>query len=188
MAAVRIALIMVSMMAGVSTYAGDVQDVLALWGAQGGPWKGYIDIYGPDSTEPQRVDLTTRWDSVPDHSIVTKLETFATSDRQTSAVTLMMKDSGDGDILTPYFAGGRQRDFRFSVTSVDIADDTHWKIVVATPGGEEIYEDRPAMLRYVRVRNGDTIENWKEVRFLDGASDADEEYELRSFIRQTLVP
>lgn len=174
-------------------YADDVDDVLRLWGAQGGPWIGHIDIYGPDSPEPQTVGLVTKWDAASDSSIVTKIETFRGPDTEISAVTLMLADEEEGGILTPYFANGRQRDYRFAVDTVSLIDDTHWTIVVATPGGQEAYEGRPARLRYVRTRNGDTIENTKEVRFLDGVSAGSSDaqnveggYELRSFIRQTL--
>jgi hypothetical protein len=162
-----------------------VHDVLRLWGSQGGPWQGHIDIYGPDSAEPETVRLTTRWDAVSDHSIVTKIETFTAPTAENSAVTVMLADIDDETIVTPYFANGRQRDYRFSVDSVAVTDETHWTTIIATPGTEEIYEDRPARLRYVRTRDGDTIENTKEVRFLDG--DGDGAWELRSFIRQTLA-
>ena len=169
--------------------AEDARDVLALWGAQGGPWEGHIDIYSADLPQPQTVLLTSKWDAVPDHSMVTKIETFTTPDAQHSAVTLMFAGASQHEgahqleIVTPYFAGGLQRDYRFVVLSVSVTDDTHWTTVIASPDGKEIYEGRPAVLRYVRTRDGDVIENTKEVRFLDERSEG--EYELRSFIRQT---
>lgn len=163
--------------------AEDARDVLALWGAQGGPWEGHIDIYSPDSPQPQTMLLSTKWDAVPDQSIVTKIETFAAPDVQNSAVTLMFADAGLKDIVTPYFTNGQQRDYRFAVISVSVTDDTHWTTVIASPDGKEVYEGRPAVLRYIRTRDGDVIENIKEVRFLDERSEG--EYELRSFIRQT---
>ena len=49
-----------------------------------------------------------------------------------------------------------------------------------------MYEGRPAVLRYVRTRSGNSVENIKEVNFLD--DDGDDSFELRSFIRQTLTP
>jgi len=183
---VRFALaIAIALLSG-TTSAADVQKVLGLWGSQGGPWEGYIEIFGPGSPEPQTVALSTRWDAVPDHSIVTKIETFTGPDRETSAVTLMFEDAVQGDIVTPYFINGKQRDFHFSVVSVAIVDETHWTTVIASPNGQEIYEDRPAELRYVRIRNGNVIENTKDVRFLDEEGNGD--YERRSFIRQTLAP
>ena len=183
---IRVIWLVALVLFGVRALAEDAQKVLSLWGAQGGPWVGHSDIYGPDSPDPQTVALATRWDAVPDRSIVTKIETFTGPNAQTSAVTLMFADADDGDIVTPYFINGRQRDYRFSVESVSITDDTHWTTVIASPGGEEIYEDRPARLRYVRTRNGNVIENTKDVVFLDAGCNGD--YELRSYLRQTLEP
>jgi hypothetical protein len=164
---------------------GDAGEALALWGAQGGPWKGYIEIYGPKSPDAQRRALTTRWDAVPDYSVLTKIETFGAPGDDFSAVTIMFADPEQNHIVTPYFSGGQQRDYRFSVVSVEVMDDTHWTTVIGTAGAQEVYEERPAILRYLRTRDGDLIENTKEVRFLDDAGGG---YELRSFIRQTLSP
>jgi len=167
-------------------HADDVHDVLSLWGAQGGPWTGHIAIYSAGSSEPQTVAITTRWDAVPDYSMLTKIETFTGPDSEDSSVTLMFADSSDGNIVTPYFVKGRQHNYHFAVVSVSIIDETHWTTVIATSGAQEIYEDRPAQLRYLRTRKGNTIENSKEVRFLDDEGSG--EYELRSFIRQTRSP
>jgi hypothetical protein len=169
----------------VAAEQGDASEVLTLWGAQGGPWKGHIDIYGPESPDPQSMALTTRWDAVPDFSVLTKIETFGASAGDFSAVTVMFADAEHEQIVTPYFSGGRQRDYRFSVVSVEVLDDTHWSTVIGTAGAQETYEERPAILRYLRKRDGNVIENTKEVRFLDDAGGG---YELRSFIRQTLSP
>jgi hypothetical protein len=167
--------------------ADDVQTVLGLWGAQGGPWSGTIEIYGPGGTGPQTVGLNTRWEAVPaDGSAartVVKIETFVSSDRQSSSVTLTFADTEPNVIMTPYFVGGKQQNFRFSVVSVSVEDPTHWSTVIASPDDQELYEGRPAVLRYVRTRSGDTVENTKEVNFLD--DEGDDTFELRSFIRQT---
>ena len=95
----------------------------------------------------------------------------------------MYVDQQSAQIVTPYFANGRQSNYRFSLESVSVTDATHWRTVIVTPGREERYEGRPAHLRYVRTRNGDVVENTKEVRFLDVGENA--HYELRSFIRQS---
>lgn len=165
--------------------ASTVEDALRLWSSQTGTWVGEIDIYGPTGTEPQTVGLQTRWSSTPDKKIPVKIETFSTPDRSFSSVTLMMADKSGQGIVTPYFANGAQKDYRFAVLEVTETDDTHWRIVIASPDGQEVYEDRPAVLRYVRTRTGNAIENTKEVNFLD--DDGDDTYELRSFIRQSLV-
>ncbi|MEQ8516035.1 MAG: hypothetical protein RIC38_10560 [Chromatocurvus sp.] len=116
---------------------------------------------------------------------MTKVETFSRAQDEASAVTVMFAGSGDGDIVTPYFTNGKQRDYHFSVVSVSMTDETHWTTVIGTPGEQETYENRPAELRYRRTRNGDVIENTKDVRFLDNAAGA---WETRSFIRQTRLP
>lgn len=182
----RILLAIVCLLTTAQAQAGEVQDVLSLWGSQGGPWTGHIEIYGPDSSKVQELGLSTKWDAVPDRSIVTKIETFSGPAAETSAVTLMFADSETGDIVSPYFVAGKKRDYYFAVTSVSVTDATHWTTVIATPGGQEVYEGRPASLRYVRTRRGNVIENTKEVKFLDADDGA--EYQLRSLIRQTLSP
>lgn len=168
-----------------SAAADDVETVLNLWGAQSGPWTGYIDIYGHGSDQPQRVDLETTWDSVVSDgaTTVTKTETFQAPSRNTSSVTLMFAGSDPGTIATPYFVNGNQQDFRFAVQSVTVDDEIHWTTTIASPDGQETYEGRTAVLRYVRTRNGNQIENTKEVNFLD---DDDDTFELRSLVRQTL--
>lgn len=174
------------LLTSVAAQASPAADALQLWASQSGDWEGTIDIYGPDDSKPQTVDLKTTWAPTPDGSVPVKIETFLTPDRQMSSVTVMVSEPSSGEIVTSYFANGSQRDYRFSVLEVSKTDETHWVTVIASPGGEEIYEDRPAILRYVRTRTGDTIENTKEVNFLDD-DDGDETYELRSFIRQTLI-
>lgn len=181
----RFLLLLVLSFASALAGAGEVQDVLRLWAQQAGRWEGHIEIFGPDSSTPQTLGLVTRWDAVPDSSIVTKLETFSGARGDSSAVTLMYADTDPGRIVTPYFVNGKQRNYHFSVVSVSVVDDTHWTTVIASPGEQEVYEDRPAVLRYVRERRGNVIENTKEVRFLDDEGAG--EYELRSLIRQMLV-
>lgn len=166
------------------TEADDVSRALELWAGQGGPWTGYIDIYSADAAAPNRVSLHTRWDGVPDATVVTKIETFSSEQGEMSAVTLNYVDAESGHIVTPYYAGGGQRDYRFALLSVEVTDEHHWTTVIASPDGEEQYEGRPAELRYVRTRKGDVVENTKEVRFLDGSP---QEWELRSYIFQRLA-
>jgi hypothetical protein len=183
---IRMVFCIAAILLSATVHAGEAQEVIRLWGGQGGLWKGHIDIYGPASSAANTVALSTRWDAVPDRSIVTKVETFTGPQTEASAVTVMYAAAEGDAIITPYFANGRQRDYRFAVVAVSITDATHWTTTIATPGTQEIYEDRPAQLRYVRTRRGDTIENTKEVRFLDGEEPGT--YELRSYIRQTRAP
>ncbi len=175
-----------ALMMSATALADDVETVLKLWGQQGGPWTGEIEIYGPDGGAPQTLGLKTNWDATPDHTVLTKIETFTSSDQAFSAVTVMYSQADGNQIITPYFSQGRQQDFRFAVLSVSVTDSTNWTTVIASPDGQETYEDRPAVLRYVRTRKGNHIENTKEVDFLD--DDDDGRFELRSLIRQSLAP
>ncbi len=183
---IRLLIFALVLMVSSRALADNVEAVLRLWGAQAGPWVGEIEIYGPGGTGPQTVRLRTKWDAVPDHSTVTKLETFIGPNGDSSSVTLMYAAPDRDTIVTPYFTNGRQRDYYFSVVSVAVTDPLHWTTVIATPDEQEIYEDRPAVLRYVRTRTGNKIENTKEVNFLD--DNGDDTFELRSLIRQRLLP
>jgi hypothetical protein len=162
-------------------HGGEVTDTLKLWADQKGTWFGTIKIYSAGKSSPAIMDLTTSWDRTPDGQSITKIETFSTPERQNHSVTLMFQDRAKNTIKTPYFTNGAQKDYAFAVTSVDVKDATRWTTVTTTVEGEETYENRPAVLRYTRTRTGDTIENLKEVRFLDGP----DKYEVRSVIRQT---
>lgn len=164
--------------------AAPVDDVLRLWASQAGTWVGSIDIYSSSDAEPLTITLKTIWSSTPDQKIPVKIETFKRPQGSVSSVTLMMAEDEMPGIVTPYFANGSQKDYRFSIVEVSESDKTNWTTVIASPDGSEVYEDRPAVLRYVRTRSGNTIENTKEVNFLD---DGNEVFELRSFIRQTLI-
>ncbi len=165
-------------------FATDAADVLQAWATQEGEWRGYIDIYSAESSDPTTVILLSSWDAVPSGTRLTRIETFVSDQGENSSVTVMYADPETGHIVTPYFAGGPQRDYRFAVISADLIDDTHWTTVIASPEGREEYEGRPAVLRYVRTRTGDTLVSTKEVDFLDDNEDA---YELRSYIEQTLI-
>ncbi|MDX2143032.1 MAG: hypothetical protein SFV19_06735 [Rhodospirillaceae bacterium] len=180
-ATVRVFAAVVALGLSAPAHAGGVTDALKLWGGQKGTWFGKIEIYSAGNPTPAVVDLTTSWDRTPDGLGVTKIETFSTPERQTHSVTLMFRDATKDTIKTPYFVGGVQKDYQFAVTSVTAKDEAHWTVVTTTVEGEETYENRPAVLRYTRTRNGDTVENLKEVRFLDGP----DKFEVRSVIRQT---
>lgn len=165
--------------------ADPTEDVLRLWAQQTGMWVGEIVIYGPANTVPQTEKLKTRWQSTPDNKMPVKFETFARSSGDLSTVTVNIAEPDTMGIVTSYFSNGKQRDYRFMVLDVSEKDEKHWKTVIASPDGKEIYEGRPAVLRYVRTRSGDTIENTKEVNFLDDGGD--ETFEIRSRIHQQLV-
>lgn len=183
------AALMVYVTAGVfvpPSLASEVDDVLRLWATQQGEWTGSIDIYAGSNPVPTTVGLITRWDATPDHAVITKVETFISDNSQNSSVTLMFAGPDSDKIVTPYFTSGAQRGYYFAVISSEVTDDLNWTTVIASPDGQEAYENRPAVLRYVRTRTGSRIVNTKEVNFLD--DNGDETYELRSLIRQTISP
>lgn len=169
-----------------SSIAGEVEDVLRLWATQRGQWTGSIDIYAGSDPNPTTVDLVTHWDTTPDQAVITKIETFISETSQNSSVTLMFAAPDSNKIVTPYFTGSKQRDYYFAVVSSDVTDDLNWTTVIASPDGQEVYENRPAVLRYVRTRTGMSIVNTKEVNFLD--DNGDDTFELRSLINQTMTP
>ncbi len=100
----------------------------------------------------------------------------------TSTVKVTFVDQAAQNFHTAYFVNGREASYSFSFISVEATDDSHWKTIIASTPGSEKYEGRPAILRYIRVRNGDTIESWKDVEFADRNND----FEARSKIVQTL--
>lgn len=173
-----------SALCSTSALADNVNEVLRLWAKQSGSWTGSIDIYSGASPDAMTIDLLTRWDATPDYKTITKIETFVAPQGQNTSVTVMFRDGETDNIVTPYFTKGQQRDYHFSVLSFSETDDENWTTVIASPDGQEIYEERPAVLRYVRTRTGDSIVNTKEVNFLDDDEDI---FELRSYIRQSMT-
>lgn len=154
--------------------------VMQLWCTQAGTWSGDIDITAPDG-RVTRTTLVSRHDCTEGaaHHIVR--ERFGTGP---STVKVTFADHAARAFHTAYFAGGKQAPYEFTFVSVERTDDTHWKTVIASRPGAEQYEGRPAVLRYIRVRNGDVVESWKDVQFADGTQD----FQPRSKIVQKRVP
>jgi hypothetical protein len=153
--------------------------VMQLWCTQAGTWSGDIDITAPDG-KVTRTTLVTRHDCTEGAAHYVTRERFGTGP---STVKVTFVDRAAGNFHTAYFASGKQAPYEFTFVSVERTDDTHWKTIIASKPGTEQYEGRPAVLRYVRVRNGDVIESWKDVQFADGRQD----FEPRSKIVQRLV-
>lgn len=181
---IRRTAILLGVLLGGPAFGGATEDVLRAWATQKGEWHGHIDIYSAQSPAPQTVTLHSSWDATPDGTGITRIETFVSAAGSNSSVTAMFADPQTGDIVTPYFTNSVQRDYRFAVVSAEITDESHWTTVIASPGGEEEYEDRPAVLRYVRTRTGNSLTSTKEVNFLDDDEDV---FELRSYIEQKLI-
>jgi hypothetical protein len=158
--------------------AGDMEKVMHLWCTQSGTWTGQIDVTSKDG-RVQRLELVTTHDCTEASRYHIVRERFGSG---LSTVKVTYVDAAARAFHTAYFADGKESPYRYSFVSVEATDDRHWKTVIASAPGTETYEGRPATLRYVRVRNGDTIENWKDVRFAAGKLD----FEQRSKIVQTL--
>ncbi len=156
----------------------DLQKVMNLWCTQAGTWVGMIDVTGSDGTR-QSLELVTTHDCSEASEFHIVRERFGSSN---ATVKVTFIDKAVQGFHTSYFAGGQESPYRFSFVSAEATDDTHWTTIIASPPGTETYEGRPAMLRYIRVRNGDKIESWKDVQFADGEQD----FEPRSRIKQTL--
>jgi hypothetical protein len=127
----------------------------------------------------QRLELVSTHDCTEGSTAHIVRERFGSG---VSTVKVTFIDPVAKNFHTSYIVGGKDEPFSFSFVSVELRDDTHWKTVIASAPGSEKYEGRPATLRYVRERNGDTIESWKDVQFADGPHD----FEPRSRITQTL--
>jgi hypothetical protein len=162
----------------VEPLAGDLQKVMQLWCTQAGTWSGMIDVTAPDGKR-ERQELVTTHDCTEASRFHIVRERFGSG---VSTVKVTYIDAAAQAFHTSYFAAGRDSPYRFSFVSVEATDDTHWKTIIVSAPGAEKYEGRPATLRYIRVRDGDKVESWKDVQFADGRQD----FEPRSRITQTL--
>lgn len=160
--------------------AEQMNRVMLLWCTQEGNWSGDIDITAPDG-KVTRSTLITRHMCTPGAAHHITSERFGAG---LSTVKVTYIDSPTGIFRTEYFAGGKQSSYEFSFVSIESKDNSHWKTIIASKPGAEQYEGRPAVLRYIRVRDGDVIESWKDVQFADGTQD----FEPRSKIVQKRLP
>jgi hypothetical protein len=158
--------------------AGDMAKVMHLWCTQAGTWTGMIDVTAADGKR-QRQELVTTHDCTEASRFHIVRERFGSG---VSTVKVTFIDAAAQAFHTAYFANARDSPYRFSFVSVEVTDDTHWKTIIASAPGTETYEGRPAILRYIRVREGDKVVSWKDVQFADGKRD----FEPRSRIEQTL--
>ena len=165
---------------GQEDVAASMARVMQLWCTQNGNWSGDIDVTAPNGK-------VTRSTLVTNHACTQGAAHHIASERfgaGLSTVKVTYIDAASSIFRTEYFAGGKQAPYEFSFVSVETKDDLHWKTIIASKPGTEQYEGRPAVLRYIRVRDGDVIESWKDVQFADGTQD----FEPRSKIVQKRVP
>jgi len=161
-------------------HSASMNSVMQLWCTQAGRWVGDINVVAPDG-KITRSSLITRHDCTQsaEHHIAS--EQFGAGP---STVKVTYIDYAAGSFRTEYFVAGKQAPYEFKFVSVERKDDLHWKTIIATKSGAEQYEGRPAALRYIRVRDGDVVESWKDVQFADGTQD----FEPRSKIVQKRMP
>jgi hypothetical protein len=158
----------------------DLEKVMHAWCTQAGTWTGSIDVTGADG-KTARLELVSKHDCTEGSKVHIVRERFGTG---ASTVKVTFIDPEAGNFHTSYISGARDKPYGFEFVSVEMRDDAHWKTVIASTPGSETYEGRPAILRYIRVRDGDQVESWKDVQFADGRKD----FEPRSRIVQTLRP
>ncbi len=139
--------------------------VMQLWCTQAGAWRGDIDLTGRDGAVT-RTTLVTHHDCTEGGAHHIARERFGPG---TVKVTYVDRDAGH--FHTAYFASGRQTPYPFTFVGVERKDDARRKTIIASKPGTEQYEGRRAVLRYIRVRDGDVIEGWKDVQFVDGTQD-----------------
>ena len=159
-------------------HVDEMEEVMRLWCTQAGTWTGMIDVAASDGAL-QRMELVTTHDCTEASQFHVVRERFGST---LSTVKVTFIDETAQEFHTSYFSNGQESMYRFSFVSVEATDDSNWKTIIASPPGTEQYEGRPATLRYIRVRNGDKVESWKDVQFADGEHD----FEPRSRIEQTL--
>jgi hypothetical protein len=158
--------------------ADDMEGIMRLWCTQVGTWTGKIDVTSADGKTTQ-LELVTNHECTENAKFHIVRERFGSG---VSTVKVTFVDQAVKNFHTAYFANGREAPYSFSFVSIEATDNSHWKTIIASTPGSEKYEGRPAILRYIRVRNGDTIESWKDVQFADGKND----FQPRSKIVQTL--
>jgi len=161
---------------GGTARAADFDTVMKAWCTQAGEWRGDIDVTDAKA-KMQRIALRTHHDCDPNAKLHTVRERFGDGE---STVKVTYADAKANVFRTEYFAGGTQRGYQYGFISVEMTDPAHWKTVIMTPPGTETYDGRPALVRYVRIRNGDTVESLKEVQY----TDAPGEFRQRSRIVQ----
>ena len=169
------ALLALALLAGTAR-AADFDMVMKAWCTQAGDWRGDIDVTDANA-KTQRIALLSHHDCDTDARLHTVRERFGNGE---STVKVTYADAKANVFRTEYFSGGTQRGYQYGFISVEMTDPAHWKTVIMTPAGTETYDGRPALVRYVRIRNGDTVESLKEVQY----TDAPGEFRQRSRIVQ----
>ena len=150
-----------------SAGADDMERIMQLWCTQAGVWTGDIDVTAADG-KALRLTLESEHSCTENAAHHVVRERFG-SGASTLKVTFI--DRAVQQFHTAYFTRGKEAPYLFSAVSVEGTDNTHWKTIIASVPGSEMYEGRPAILRYIRVRNGDVIESWKDVQLSDGTTD-----------------
>ncbi len=163
-------------------YGDDLGDTMRAWCSQTGTWQGSIDITDA-AGHTQKVSLISRHRCTPDGRLHIVEEDFVTRERSDHTLKVTYADPSIAGFRTAYFARGAESPHAYRFASVAFRDDLHWKQSITTADESELFENRKAVMRYTRERDGDRIISRKEVRFQGGKGD----FETRTLIEQRRV-
>ena len=163
-------------------YGDDLGDTMRAWCTQTGAWQGSIDITDA-AGHTQKVSLVSRHRCTPDGRLHIVEEDFVTPQRSDHTLKVTYADPSIAGFRTAYFFRGGESPHAYRFAAVAFRDELHWKQSITTADDSELFENRKAVMRYTRERDGDRIVSRKEVRFLDGKGD----FETRTLIEQRRV-
>lgn len=163
-------------------FGDDLGDTMRAWCTQTGTWQGSIDITDA-AGHTQKVSLVSRHRCTPDGRLHIVEEDFVTPQRSDHTLKVTYADPSIAGFRTAYFFRGGESPHAYRVAAVAFRDELHWKQSITTADESELFENRKAVMRYTRERDGDRIVSRKEVRFQGGKGD----FETRTLIEQRRV-
>ena len=164
-----------------ATTADGPVGAMAAWCTQTGLWRGSIEIVD-GAGKKQTVTLESEHSCPAAGRYHVVGERFIAPDRPV-AVTLKATFPTGGDAIdTAYFAGEAESRRRYRLVWVKWTDPQHWSTLIESRDGDT-FEGKPAISRYLRIREGDRLESRKDVAF----PDRPDVFTTRSTIIQTRV-
>lgn len=141
------------------------RQTMQLWCLQAGTWRGEIAIVDA-AGRTTKAALTSVHGCSSDGRWHLVSETFAVpgrADDATAKVTYVPADRAD-QFVTAYFAHGGETQHRYRAVEAQARDPTHWTTTVESTDAGDVFEGKPATMRYIRAMDGTTLEARKEVR------------------------
>ena len=159
------------------------QQLLAQLCTQSGLWRGAIDIVSADG-KTERPLLESSHECTRQGGFSLDRERFITNGTiKVETIKVTYLDTKSGDIVVQYFADGHRSEHRYRAIEVVSKDRRHWSTTLESTSAGDLFDGRPATMRYIRSRIGNKIESRKEVRF----NTPEAKFVTRSTIIQTLV-